>query len=180
MPEHDDIALIEQCRAGNLKAFEKLIERHQKAIYNAALRMLNNREDAEDVTQEVFVKAFENLDAFKSEYKFFSWIYRMAINQSINLLRRRNRMQTLEADVLSPEKSPEQKFEEAQGINQMELALMFLTPEKRAIIILKHFHNLSYREIAYILEIQEKTVKSRLFEARQQLKKIYKKKGFVH
>ena len=86
MNEPDDIALMERCRNGDRQAFETLVVRYQKPVYNAAYRMLHNTEDARDVTQTVFLKVFENLDKYDPSHRFFSWIYRIALNESINWL----------------------------------------------------------------------------------------------
>lgn len=179
MAEHDDLGLVNRCLAGDSKAFEKLIERYQKPVFNVALRMLNNLQDAEDVVQVVFIKAYEKLDTFKSKYKFFSWVYRMAVNESLNFIKRETRFETLDVATLANEKNTESAFTDFETKEQVELALMFLQPSQRAIVVLKHFHGLSYQEIAYIMEVPEKTVKSRLYESRQQLRKIFYKQGYV-
>lgn len=179
MPELDDLDLVQRCLEGDTKAFEKLIERYQKPIFNVALRMLNDYQDAEDVTQVVFIKAFEKLDTFKSKYKFFSWVYRMAVNESLNFIKRERRYEGLDVTTLANENNVERAFTDFETKQQVELALMLLQPSQRAIVVLKHFHGLSYQEIAYIMEVPEKTVKSRLYESRQKLRKIFFKQDYV-
>ena len=91
MNEDRDIALLNDCKRGDRKALDSLVRRYERPVYNAAYRMLGNPDEAADVTQTVFLKAFENLDRFNPKYKFFSWIYRIAINESINQLKKRGR-----------------------------------------------------------------------------------------
>ncbi|MFQ5630040.1 MAG: RNA polymerase sigma factor [bacterium] len=179
MAENDDLALIKRCLGGETQAFAGLIERYQKPVFNVALRMLNNFQNAEDVTQVVFIKAYEKLHTYKTKYKFFSWVYRMAVNESLNFIKREKRFEGLDVDVLASENVTEGSFTDFETMQQVELALMFLDPSQRAIVVLKHFHGLSYREISYIMEIPEKIVKSRLYESRQRLRKVFHKQGYL-
>jgi len=130
--------------------------------------MLSNVQDAEDVTQTVFAKAFEKLRSYDPKYRFFSWIYRMTVNESLNLLKRGGRAVTLE-DVLAvpAERAPDRAAEAEDRVGN---ALMQLKPDDRAVVVLKHFVSFSYEEIAEVLEIPVKTVKSRLFTARERLR----------
>ncbi|MEE9169543.1 MAG: sigma-70 family RNA polymerase sigma factor [bacterium] len=179
MIEQDDAILIRQCLEGQSKSFEVLIDRYQKGIYNAAFRMLNNVQDAEDITQSVFIKAYENLNSFDFKHKFFNWIYRMAINESLNLMKQKKRFAGMETDYASTDDSPEEMFEAAELSERIGSSLMCLSAEYRILIILRHLQDLSYREVSYILEIPEKTVKSRLFTARQIFKDVLMKRGIV-
>ncbi|MCG8604169.1 sigma-70 family RNA polymerase sigma factor [bacterium] len=177
MSEVDDITLINRCLQGQTEAFEPIVDRYQKAIFNVALRMLNDYEDAQDIAQSVFVKAFENLVSFNPKYKFFSWIYRMAVNESINYLSKRKSIEEIQDNVIARDKTPEQEMLDRDLSDQVQEALMDLNMDSRAVLILKHFEGFSYREISFILEVPEKTVKSRLFSSRQQLKDILLKRG---
>ena len=87
MSENADAARVRECLAGNPQAFAALVEQYEKPVYNVALRMLRNAEDARDIAQSVFMKAYQNLSSYDPQYKFYSWIYRMAINESLNILR---------------------------------------------------------------------------------------------
>jgi len=179
--EADDIALVEQCLAGDTAAFGQLVDRHQTAVFNVALRMVNRYEDAQDIAQTVFLKAFQNLSRYKAEYKFFSWIYRMVINESINFLERRRPAEPLEDNHVSPQPTPHDSLEASELNGTIERAIASLSPEYRAVIILKHLEDLSYDEIARALGIPEKTVKSRLFSARRQLGEVLiKEKADIH
>ncbi len=170
MNEGDDIALVEQCLSGDPAAFGALVDRYQQAVFNVALRMVNRYEDAQDIAQTVFLKAYRNLGGYKAEYKFFSWIYRMVINESINFLDRRRSTESLEDIHVSSEPDPHVSLETAELNRSLESAIAALSPEHRVVIILRHFEDLSYDEIARILRIPEKTVKSRLFSARRRLR----------
>jgi len=131
--------------------------------------MLDNAQDAEDVTQTVFFNAFTKLRTYDPRYRFFSWIYRMTVNESLNVLKRRKRTVTLEDDLAIPAPGPAtDRATEVQ--DRVGRALMRLTPDDRAVVVLKHFVSFSYEEIADVLEIPVKTVKSRLFTARERLR----------
>jgi RNA polymerase sigma-70 factor (ECF subfamily) len=179
MVNSEDNRLVAECLEGNLKAFEQLVEKYQKPIFNNALRLTGNEDDAKDLTQTVFVKAFEKLKDFKPEYKFFSWIYRMMVNESINVFNHRQRQQPLNGAIISSEKNPEQLLENAELEAHIQDALMELSVDYRIAVVLRHFADLSYRDIAYVSNITEKTVKSRLFTARRKLGEILKRQGIV-
>jgi len=177
MNEDSDGLLVERCRDGDQRAFEALVERYQKPVFNAALRMLRNPEDARDVAQTVFLKAFEHLDDYDSSHRFYSWIYRIALNESINVLDRRKRHEPIAADEVDERQGAEDAVESAQVGRRVQRALMTIKPEYRSVIVLRHFLDLSYEDIAQILELPEKTVKSRLFTARQLLKDALQASG---
>lgn len=143
---------------------------YEKPVYNAAYRMLNNREDARDVTQTVFLKVFQNFVQYDPSRRLFSWIYRIALNESINWLGKTNRLEPLTFDAADEGNGPEQELESARVSASVQAALMTIKTDYRTVVILKHFLGCSYVEIGNILEIPEKTVKSRLYTARQQLK----------
>jgi RNA polymerase sigma-70 factor (ECF subfamily) len=179
MTEPNDAMLVRQCLEGDPKAFELILERYQKKIFNVALRMVNDYQDATDIAQSAFVKAFEKLDTYDPSYKFFSWLYRMAVNEALNFLKQRKRFAALDENLISRERTPEENYEQNEMAQQVEIALMHLNPEHRALIVLKHFQELSYQEIGYIFDVPEKTVKSRIFTARQLLMNVLLKQGYV-
>jgi RNA polymerase sigma-70 factor (ECF subfamily) len=179
MIESNDAALVKQCLEGNIKAFERLIDRHQKTVFNVALRIINDYHEAEDIAQKVFIRAYESLASFDPKHKFFSWLYRMTVNESLNTLKQRQRITELDESVVSSDKTPEEHYEENEMKQQIEIALMRLDPEQRALIVLKHFQNMAYEDIGYIFDIPEKTVKSRLYSARQMLRTVLLKQGIV-
>jgi len=131
--------------------------------------MLGNAHDAEDVTQTVFLNAFLKLRTYDPRYRFFSWIYRMTVNESLNTLKRRKRMVMLEDEpgIAAPAAAPDRATEVQDRVGK---ALMGLKPDDRAVVVLRHFVSFSYEEIADVLEIPVKTVKSRLFTARERLR----------
>ena len=177
MIEHDDNELVRQCLAGNPQAFEVLVEKYQKPIFNVAYRMTHNYEDAEDITQSVFVKAYEKLRSFRPSYKFFSWIYRIAVNETLNVLQQSKRTEEINSEYSASEKTPDESYAETELQEKLQEALMGLSMEYQVLILLKHFQHFSYREIAYIMDIPEKKVKSRLFTARQLLRDILMRRG---
>lgn len=177
MLKDDDQELVQRCRMGDRAAFAVLAMRYQRPLYNAAYRVLGNVEDANDITQVVFVKVLERLDDYDPKYKFFSWIYRIAINESINVLRHNGREEPIDDDVDLPEQDgadPESRLYDGQMSDRVQRALMSMKTEDRVVLTLRHFSECSYREMAEILKLQEKTVKSRLFEARQRLVALLK------
>jgi len=170
MNKPDDTDLVQRSRRGDSKAFELLLIRYEKPVYNAAFRMLDNADDARDVTQTVFLKAYEHLDDFDPRYRFFSWIYRIALNESVNCLKKRSRSEELENEPESETVRPDAAMEQEIRHRQIQSALMTINPDYRAVIVLKHFMDCNYMEISEILEIPEKKVKSRLYSGRQLLK----------
>jgi RNA polymerase sigma-70 factor (ECF subfamily) len=170
MNKTDDTGLVQRCKNGDRQAFEMLLIRYEKPVFNAAFRMLHSSEDARDVTQTVFLKVYENLDKYDPAFRFFSWVYRIAMNESINCLGKRNRVESLEIESESEDSGPEQQICGDQLRDGLQSALMAIKPEYRTVIVLKHYLECSYVEISEILAIPEKTVKSRLYTGRQLLK----------
>jgi RNA polymerase sigma-70 factor (ECF subfamily) len=169
-----DPALVERYRTGDKAAFTELMVRYQRQIYNAAFWVLRRADDASDITQEVFLKVAERRDEYDPKFKFFSWIYRIAINESLNLLRH-NRRETLDdnIDLPAPDSAcPERQLGDAQLSERIRSAMMSMTVDDRVVLSLRHFSECSYEAIAQILELDEKTVKSRLFESRQRLRRL--------
>jgi len=179
MRTEEDAVLVRACRDGDTDAFGILVDRYQKAVFNAALRMIGDDEDARDIAQTVFLKAYENLAAYDPSYKFYSWIYRIAINESISFLNRQNRLRPLDEDRPSEDQGPEESFAGGEISRLVQEALMTLKADYRTVVVLRHFLNCSYEEISGILHVPEKTVKSRLFTARQHLKEILAQKGVM-
>jgi len=179
MNETDDLTLVRQCLEGNSKAFETLVNKYQKPIFNAAYRMTREYDDSSEITQMVFVKAYEKLELYNSNFKFFSWLYRIAVNESLNFLKQRRQNEELDASFISENETPDQALYESEMSSNIQKALMQIDMNYRLVIILKHFQEFSYKEVSIILDIPEKTVKSRLFTARQMLKDVLIKNGIV-
>lgn len=177
MDNDTDQALLERFRGGDQAAFTELVVRYQRPIYNAAFWLLRNAEDANDITQIVFFRVAERLDEFDPKYKFFSWIYRIAVNESLNQLRRSGREDALDDEIDLPgaeSASPEWQVGEAEVSSRIQSALMTMNTNDRMVLTLRHFSELSYQEIGQILDLDAKTVKSRLFEARNRLAVLLK------
>ncbi len=180
MSERDDSALVLDCLNGNNRAFEELIRRYEGAIHNLALRMTRDPDDAMDVCQTVFAKAYQKLSSFQRDRQFFSWIYRIAVNESINWTKKRKFHDEYESGAVALDApSPEQSFSKDEVADEVEDAIGMLKTDYKMVIVLKHFHDFSYSEMSDVLGIPEKTVKSRLFSARQQLKHILERKGIT-
>jgi RNA polymerase sigma-70 factor (ECF subfamily) len=177
MSEHDIQKLVEQCLEGDTRSFEALIDRYQKPLFNTALQMTGDREDAKDVTQTVFIKTFNNLASYNPKFKFFSWIYRMLINEAMNHCKRAKAHQTLDPGIPDPGKNPEE-IQLARDLSErVQEAVMDLPLDYRLVIVLRYFNDLSYKEIAFVVNTQEKTVKSRLYTARKLLAEILQSRG---
>jgi RNA polymerase sigma-70 factor (ECF subfamily) len=168
----NDTGLVERLRTGEAEAFVALIRTYQRPLYNAAYRVLGNADDATDVVQAVFLKVVERLDGYDAQYKLFSWLYRITVNEAVDVLRRRQREEPLEEDFdqAGPDHAtPEAQLGASQRADLVQRALMSLKADDRIVITLRHFSELSYEEIAVVLDVSEKTVKSRIYEARQRL-----------
>ena len=173
MDKDGDLELVERYRGGDQSAFTELVTRYQRPIYNAAFWVLRRADDANDITQEVFLKVAERLDDYDPRFRFFSWIYRIAVNESLNVLRRNNREEALDDELDLPaadSASPERQLGDAQLSERIRGTLMRMTTNDRTVLALRHFSECSYQEIGEILDLDDKTVKSRLFEARQRLR----------
>jgi RNA polymerase sigma-70 factor (ECF subfamily) len=174
--DEQDRALIKRCLEGHRDAAGGLVDRYQQRLFNVALRMLGNVQDAEDVTQTVFHNAFRTLRSYDPRYRFFSWVYRMTVNECLNALKRRRQTVTLEDElpIQAPGAAPDRAAEAEDRVGK---ALMGLKPDDRAVVVLRHFVSFSYQEIADVLEIPVKTVKSRLFTARERLRLTLREQG---
>ena len=167
--DEQDRALVRRYLEGQRDAAGALVDRYQKRLFNVALRMVGNEQDAEDVTQTVFLNAFDKLRTYDPRYRFFSWIYRMTVNASLNMIKRRKPTVTLEdaAQLQAPGAAADGAAEAEDRVGK---ALLSLKPDDRAVVVLCHFVSFSYQEIADVLGIPVKTVKSRLFTARERLR----------
>ena len=163
-----DAALVRECLAGDRRAFDTLVRKYQKPLYHLALRMVRDRDDAMDIVQGVFVKVYQKLGNYDERHGFFSWVYRITINDSINFANRSKRSeeyQSAESVTLPP---PQEAARNAAVLSEeIEAAIAALKLDYRMVIVLKHYHDFSYQKMAAVLGIPEKTVKSRLFSARQ-------------
>jgi RNA polymerase sigma-70 factor (ECF subfamily) len=177
MTAADDRRLIQESLAGEPRSFEVLVDRYYKVLYNVALRVLHDAEDARDATQSTFLKAYQKLGTFDPEHKFFSWIYRILMNEALNQLQRRRPMEPLDATIVAPQKGPDEELDASRTSDAIGAALMRVSLDHREVLILRHFLALSYLEISSVLGLPEKTVKSRLFAARRHLGDLLLERG---
>jgi RNA polymerase sigma-70 factor (ECF subfamily) len=178
----DDHSLVEACRAGRTEAFGLLVERYQRRLYPTVLRLVGCAEDAEDVLQDAFFRAFEKLDQFHGESSFYTWVYRIAVNLALSGHRRRRVRSAMRLGHLggtsrelhaldeSADADPTLPLERAERERIVEAALNRLGPEHRAVVVLKDFDGRRYEEISAILNIPVGTVRSRLHRARCELR----------
>jgi RNA polymerase sigma-70 factor (ECF subfamily) len=172
----DEIALVRRCQDGDAKAFTALVTLYERVVYTLALRMTGDREDARDISQIVFMKVFKGLSGFDPRRRFFSWIYRIAVNESIDRLRGRRPADPLDPQLASND-APEAAAERSERASQVQGAMLDLNEDDRQLLVLRHWLDRSYAEIGEALGIQETTVKSRLFEARQRLGRALRRRG---
>ena len=166
----EDVLAVARCLQGDSAAFEAIVRRYERVLFGVARRMLGNYEDALDATQNAFIRAYEGLDQFDPERRFFSWIYRIAINECLNARRARRPDDPLPEEMEAPaEGSPFAGVEKAERSLVIDAALGRLSEDHRLVVVLRHFADLSYGEISDAIGVPEKTVKSRLFDARQRL-----------
>jgi RNA polymerase sigma-70 factor (ECF subfamily) len=175
-----DAALVARCLKGEWAAFDELVRRYERPLYNGALRIVRDPDDAKDIVQGVFVKAYEKLSDFDLDRKFFSWIYRMMVNASLNWVESRRSQTGLDPELPCPGESPEALLLRDEDSRHIEAALDKLKPEHRLAVVLKYFGELSYDELGYVLDLPAKTVKSRLYEARRMLAAIMTDAGVTH
>lgn len=183
-----DGELIEKSIGGREDGFEELVRRYQRPITAYVYRMLNNYDASLDVTQEVFIKVYNSLNRYSSEYKFSTWLYRIAHNAAIDYMRKNSvSQQSIEAEnadgtyqlqIESPHPTPEQERERSEWRTEIETVVKCLPTVYRELISLRHGQDLSYDEIAEITGLPLGTVKNRLFRAREMMREIFADRGF--
>lgn len=172
-----DETLVRRTLAGDNGAFDELVERYQLRIFNLALRVTGSSQDARDACQNAFLKVYQNLARFDPAYKFFSWIYRIASNEAIDIVNRRRRTVPLALEAPDRSAGAHRRAASKQSAEVLREELDRLPPEQRITVILRHLHGLTYREMSEILEIPENKVKSRLFSARSKLRRRLAARG---
>src|SRR6201995_523287 len=178
-----DVALVARAKEGDTAAFEELVRKYERQIFRTAQHITQNREDAEDITQDVFFKAFQNLEKFQGNSKFSTWLVRIALNESLMRLRKRKTAKTvsMDQDVETEEGSipwdfaewrpnPEQNFSQAEMAEILQKTIAGLPPGFRTVFTLRDSENLSTKETAEALGLSVPAVKSRLLRARLQLR----------
>jgi RNA polymerase sigma-70 factor (ECF subfamily) len=179
----DESLLVTEAKAGSYEAFEELVNRYEKKIYRLGLNITGNREDAEDVLQETFLKAFEHLAAFREDSRFYTWIVRIGVNEALMKLRKRRaeKMVPMEDAVVEDgevipreftdwKPNPEQQLTRTELEGILENAAKALPPTFRAVFFLRDVEELSTEETAKMLNLSTGAVKARLFRARLRLR----------
>lgn len=181
MTREQEALTVQRVLNGDADEYEKLVLEYQKNVYNLALRMTGDPEDAADMAQEAFIKAYNSLSGYRGDSKFSVWLYRIVSNICLDFLRAKKRRQTVslsvtdddgeesELDVADDSQSPETLFERSMTRDAVRRGLASLTPEYRQILILRELQGMSYDEIASVLGLESGTVKSRIFRARKKL-----------
>lgn len=170
MQNPDDESLVQRSAGGEVEAFEILVTRYERVLFKVAMRMLGEYADASDATQAAFVKAYQNLGSFDPRFRFFSWIYRILLNECLNARRTRRHHDNEEAAFeLAADGTPLEALERTERRQRVQKALLALPDDYRQVVVLRHFAELSYDDIAATLAIPAKVVKSRLYTARQRL-----------
>jgi len=180
----NDFSLVERAKTGDQKAYAELMQRYKDSIFFMVLKMVNNKDDAMDITVTTFAKAFENLEKYRPDYAFSTWLFRIATNGSIDFIRKK-RIHTTSIDGLSGENGDDRVFEiRSDGLNPEETSIKKqqteqlkeiidkLPPRYKTLIILRYFDELSYEEIAERLDLPLGTVKAQLFRGRDLLSNV--------
>jgi RNA polymerase sigma-70 factor (ECF subfamily) len=180
--EVDDRVLAKQAAGGDLAAYDALVRRYHGKLYGLVYNMTSNKEDTEDLLQEVFLKAYSSLPKFKGDSSFYTWIYRIAINRSINFLKKRKKRWALSLDnvddgierdesyvELSSRESPVRDMGISELQEKLNEALQQLSEKHRTVVVLHDIQGIPHQEIGRMLGVSEGTVRSRLFYARQRL-----------
>ncbi len=178
----EDLELVKRARNKDPKAFEKLLKKYRKSVYYMLLKMVNNADDAEDLTQEAFAKAFNSLLKFDSKYAFSTWLFRIATNNCIDFIRKK-RVKTVSIDtqysnkdgdsfsfdIKDPDENPDDLMLRKQRKEYLAVAVAKLPPKYQRLVQLRYFKEFSYEEVANELELPLGTVKAQLFRARELL-----------
>ncbi|HME45062.1 MAG TPA: sigma-70 family RNA polymerase sigma factor [Syntrophorhabdales bacterium] len=176
----DDPDLINRFKDGDVSAFEELVRKHQDRIYNLCRYMVQDAQEAQDAAQDVFLKAYGSLKAFRPDASLYTWLYRIAVNTCLDYRRKARPEQTEDESVIddlaSTEPSPEQHYQSKEIGQTIQLALQKLPEQLRAAVVLKEIEDLSYEEIAKVLDTSIGTVKSRISRAREELRRLLQKK----
>jgi RNA polymerase sigma-70 factor (ECF subfamily) len=178
----DDQSLITECLGGNPAAFGALVSRYQDRLYNTVYRLVENPDDASDVVQEAFLSAYLSLGHFKGDAQFFTWLYRIAVNAAITHRRRqRTGMKPIKTSDSAPgvepldlaaSNRPGHALEMAEDERQIHEALQRLSPEHRAVLVMKDMDDMKYEDIAEVLKVPIGTIRSRLHRARLEFKDL--------
>lgn len=181
MTREQEAQIVRKVLEGDVNAFETLVVEYEKNVYAITQRMTGNAEDAADMTQETFIKAYNSLSSFRGDSKFSVWLYRIATNVCLDFLRSRSRKPTvslsmedddgeeMQLDIADESQSPEMLLERGLTRDAVRRGLNALPPDYKQILLLREIQGLSYDEISDVLDLEVGTVKSRIFRARKRL-----------
>jgi RNA polymerase sigma factor, sigma-70 family len=180
--KNEDTELVALAQKGSTNSFNKLVDKYHSRIYSLTYQMTSNREDAEDLTQEIFIKAFEALPRFKGRSSFYTWLYRIGINKTINYRKKRNRNRPISIDALDQDITYDEVYAELDskdsplrhiGLNELQVklneAMQRLSLKHRTVVVMHDIEGIPHDEIAKIVGVSVGTIRSRLFYARRQL-----------
>ncbi len=174
----EDREIIVRVLNGSVERYRELVEKYQQPVYRVILKMVGDAENAKELTQDVFVRAYESLEQYNPQYKFFSWVYRIAINTALAFIKQQKRfVHTVHLPEMTEENFNEHDNERARFIKQ---TLQKMPVKYKTVIVLKYYGKCSYADIATITGVEEKKVKSRLFDGRKLLKKQLLEKGLFN
>ena len=191
MTREQELTIIRRVQHGDTESFSLLVAAYEKNVFNVALQMTGNREDAQDMAQEAFLKAYNSLSSFRGDSKFSSWLYRIVSNVCLDFRRRQSRRpsasltvedddgETLQLDIADESQSPETLLERKLTRDAVRRGLQELPEEQRQILLLREIEGLSYDEIAEAMDLEPGTVKSRIFRARKKLCAFLLKDGNI-
>lgn len=188
--KEEDILLVARARAGDERAFRALLEKYERAVFSICLRMVRNRDEAADLSQESFIKVFASLDRYNPAYAFSSWLFKITSNLCIDHLRKR-RITTFAMDdpvesekgeftrqYVSPDPAPDETLSRNEKMKKLDAGIAALPEHYRIMLVLRHQEDMSYEEIAGSLSIPLGTVKARIHRAREMLKVILEDTDF--
>jgi RNA polymerase sigma-70 factor, ECF subfamily len=185
----EDIAVVNRIKEGDYNAFSELVKKYERSVINLVYRISGSSDDAEDLAQEVFLRAFKGISGFKADSKFFTWLYRIAVNVTLRARERKNKIafcsleqKTEEGNksvnsILTSNNTPSDDIERRELQKMVQMAISDLPEDQKTVVVLYRYHNLSYEEMADVLDVTIPAVKSRLHRARKNLKE--KLQGYV-
>lgn len=162
----DDSLLVDAARRGDLDAFEVLVRRYQEPVYRVALRMLGSESDAQDASQEAFIRAWRSLARFRGDSVFATWLYRIVTNRCLNVLAARRPVEPLTEAHPDPSADPAEIAERRERFRAVADSILTLPAEQRAALVLREFQGLTYEEVAEVLGVSPAAVKGRIHRAR--------------
>ena len=188
MTVEEELRLVRAASSGDGSAFERIVREHQKNVYNLAYKLTGREQDALDASQDAFLKAYQNLRSFRGESRLSVWLYRLTYNASMDIIKksRRGKLVSLsqDGDGAVPDMpddgpTPDEQVERRERLEAVREAVLALDEDKRRILLMREYRQMSYADIASALKVEEGTVKSRLARARAALGEILKKRGTI-